>query len=150
GVTQIVYPAGTPAEVIVRRCAPGVVSCTASVAKSIEEVRFDGLGRVIRERRTRPNPSGGNAQWSKRVTGWDAAGNRASVSSWVEDGVSGPPKTTFQDYDPFGRPGGITAPDGSQTNFAYSGVRLTTTEQEIDLNRNNDTQTAVTRRETFD
>ncbi|KAB2964106.1 MAG: hypothetical protein F9K16_05075 [Thermoanaerobaculia bacterium] len=150
GVTQIVYPAGNPAEVIVRRCDPGVLSCIASVAKSIEEVRFDGLGRVIREKRTRPNPAGGAAKWSKRVTGWDGAGHRTSVSSWVDETASNPPKTTFQDYDPFGRPGRITAPDGSETNFTYQGVRLTTTEQEIDLSQGSDAQTPVERRETFD
>src|ERR1700681_857487 len=60
---------------------------------------------------------------SKRQTSYDGAGNKSTVS----EVMTGNPTnvTTFSGYDPFGRPGTITPPDGAAHNvtMTYHGVR---------------------------
>lgn len=81
---------------------------------------WDALGRLERVQTLLPS-----GQWSKRITLYDGAGNVASVS---ELHTSGTPKvTSYQSYDPFGRPRLIVPPDGSghKIDLAYLGARRT-------------------------
>ncbi|HEV7668085.1 MAG TPA: RHS repeat-associated core domain-containing protein [Thermoanaerobaculia bacterium] len=101
-------PAVTPRVEIQRRDNAG----TAVLAES--KVEVDGLGRVARAFEKIPG-----AGFVSTDSKYDGAGNRISVSE-----LGSPNKvTTSSSFDPFGRPGLITAPDGHATTFAYAGVR---------------------------
>ncbi|HVF58782.1 MAG TPA: RHS repeat-associated core domain-containing protein [Thermoanaerobaculia bacterium] len=78
-------------------------------------VKFDALGRVWQEQQRMPSGS-----FSTRETLYNEIGWKASVSELG----SLTRKTVFSGYDPFGRPGTITPPDGAAhaVTFAYAGV----------------------------
>lgn len=102
---------GTPAR---------VKSTTGSGLLSVQqEWEFDPYGRITLEKRLLPSE-----QWSAVRTEFDSAGRRKSVS---EAGLGSPSahKTTYSDYDPFGRPTTITAADGKWTTFVHLGERIT-------------------------
>lgn len=86
---------------------------------------FDPLGRIRREKRRMPDLS-----WSVRDTERNALGYVTSISELVklpanvaEFAFVPQQKTQYTDFDAFGRARAITAPDGSTTTFAYTGVR---------------------------
>ena len=88
-------------------------------ATTLSESRlvFDDLARLSRERKKLPSGS-----WSSRDTSYNARGWKDKVSvTWT-----GTPSvfTVFSDYDPFGRPGTVTPPDGTNHNLTttYTGV----------------------------
>lgn len=89
------------------------------------EVLYDRLGRVWQEKTLMPG-----GIWSVRETLYDALGRRQSVSE-RGSGAPSSSKTTFSDYDAFGRPGKVTLPDGSSTIYTYSGNRETKRTQTI-------------------
>ena len=64
------------------------------------------------------------AAWTERETLYDGMGQRTAVSEWSLDGATRT-WTSFLDYDPFGRPGTITPPDGADHNIVltYIGAR---------------------------
>jgi RHS repeat-associated protein len=118
GWTQYVYTAATPSikpNVAVRQRDNGSESATIL---AVSQVVFDDFGRVYQELRTMPDGS-----TSKRQTAYDGAGNKSTVS----EVMTGNPTnvTAFSAYDPFGRPGTITPPDGAAHNvtMTYHGVR---------------------------
>ncbi len=80
-------------------------------------VKFDALGRVWQEQQLMPD----NNTWATRQTLYYANGWKESVSELGNVAK----KTTYSEYDPFGRPGLVTPPDGfdHKVNFAYAGVR---------------------------
>lgn len=80
-------------------------------------VKTDSLGRVLKTQRTMP---GGAV--AKKLVAYDGQGNKTSESEWIDDGGSDttPPKTTFSNFDHFGRPKTITKPDGKSTTIDYS------------------------------
>lgn len=100
-------------------CGNGSASCTKNASLAWSRTEHDGLGRLTDEIQQIPTAGGDSDQ--VRVTTYDAAGNRASVSSWDSSAT-----TTFAGYDPFGRPGTITAPDGAVTRLTYRGERFVT------------------------
>ena len=84
-------------------------------------VVFDSLGRVGREWQRLPvSPE----TWAYRETDYNARGWKSGVTEWILQGT-GKKWTYFTDYDPFGRPGTVTPPDGAAhaVTFAYDGVR---------------------------
>jgi len=110
--------ATAPANVLVRRRGNGPSGSTTVLAN--ETYVWDALGRLHQEQRLLPAGS-----WSKRITLYDGAGHVASVS---ERHASGTPKvTSYQSYDPFGRPRTIVPPDGigHKVDLAYLGARQT-------------------------
>jgi YD repeat-containing protein len=98
---------------------------TGSGTTGTEQVwLFDPFGRVSIEKQRMPDGT-----WSARKTTYDTAGRRESVSELetMTGSTMSPVHTTvFSKYDPFGRVGSITAPDGSKTEFSYVGDRLKT------------------------
>jgi len=86
---------------------------------------FDPFGRVSIDKRLMADGT-----MSGRKTEYDSAGRRASVSEQATvpaTGTFAPAyKTSYQDYDPQGRPGKIVTADGSTTTFAYQGDRVVT------------------------
>ncbi|HEX6900065.1 MAG TPA: RHS repeat-associated core domain-containing protein [Thermoanaerobaculia bacterium] len=118
GWTQFVYtpanPAGSQrASVTVRRRGNG--SKSAPIL-AVDLLVFDYFGRVYQEQKQLPG-----SLFTKRETLYDQAGNKASVSEWTTGNPTD--KTTFSGYDPFGRPGTITAADGQSVLLTYSGTR---------------------------
>jgi YD repeat-containing protein len=79
-------------------------------------IEFDGFGRVYQE--TTTMPGGGR---STRRTTYNGNGWKTSVSERGTDPAAH--VTTYTDFDPFGRARTITAPDGSQTRFNYTGTK---------------------------
>ena len=63
--------------------------------------------------------------WNVRETRYNDRGDRESVSELGSPGPGG--LTQFLDYDPFGRPGTIRPPDGTDHDvaLAYTGVSST-------------------------
>ncbi len=89
---------------------------SAGTTLTHEQVRFDGFGRVAEERRTMPDDA-----TSVRTTDWNSRGWIDQRSEWYQEGTAAP-QTLFRQYDPFGRPGSITLPDGQQITVDYKGV----------------------------
>ncbi len=79
-------------------------------------VKFDALGRVWQEQQLMPDGT-----WATRQTLYYANGWMQSVSELGNVAK----KTTYSGYDPFGRPGTVTPPDGSahEVRFVYAGAR---------------------------
>jgi len=109
------------------------VSATASAPARVEAVtgsgttrleqqwEFDPFGRIGREKRLMPSG------WAVRRTAYNGLGLRESISEWEnETGATYAAKTTYANYDAFGRVGAIRAPDDTVTNFTYAGARKTT------------------------
>ena len=120
GWTQYVYAPANPvgsaqAIVTVRRRDNG---SKAAAILAVNLVSFDYFGRVYQEQRRLP---GGT--FNKRETLYDGAGNKASVSELTTGAATS--KTSFLNYDPFGRPGAIQPPDGASHNvtMTYRGAR---------------------------
>ncbi|HEX2834234.1 MAG TPA: DUF4157 domain-containing protein [Thermoanaerobaculia bacterium] len=113
---------GTTASTFVpARVVAQSVSATLGIRQS--EHQYDGLGRLWRSKIFMPNGT-----WSVRETLFDAAGHVSSRSEPAELPASNefafsPAwKTTWNGYDPFGRPASVTTADGSVTTFTYYGV----------------------------
>ena len=107
--------AGSPAaraNVVVRARPNG--SATAAPLTATHYV-FDALGRLTLERRQR---AGG---WDVQSSTYDGVGNLSSRSELVREGAFAPVRR-FLEYDPFGRPGRISAPDGHDEQLFYDGV----------------------------
>jgi len=83
-----------------------------------KQYKFDGLGRVVDEQRGLP---GGST--AERETTWSGRDLMASQSTWHTKGTPAADKTytVYGSYDPFGRPGSITLPDGHQVSLSYRG-----------------------------
>ena len=120
GWTEYVYSPANPtgsvrANVTVRRRDSGSKSATIL---SVNLLVFDYFGRLYQEQRRLPGGA-----FNKRETLYDAVGNKASVSELTTGAATS--KTSFLNYDPFGRPGTIQPPDGAAHDVAltYSGVR---------------------------
>jgi RHS repeat-associated protein len=145
GWTEYVYaPANAVnlqrANVTVRRRDNG--SKTATIL-GVNLLIFDYFGRLYQEQRRLPGGA-----FNKRETLYDNAGNKASVSELT----TGQPtsRTTFSQYDPFGRPGTITPPDGAAHNvtLTYSGVRQV--DRTVKIATAVGSETAVTTTEVYD
>ena len=87
------------------------------------EYQYDALGRLWREKTFMPDST-----WSVRETLFDAAGNVASRSEQqkllvvtTEYDFVPTKKTTFTGYDPFGRAGTVSGPDGKSVTFQFKG-----------------------------
>ena len=121
-------PAVTPRVEIQRRDNAGV----AVLAES--KIEFDGLGRAARSFEKLPGPG-----FVSVNSKYDGAGNRISVSE-----LGSPTQVTISDsFDPFGRPGRITAPDGHEATFGYAGVRRIDRTVTIGTSFNSTTGTVV-------
>ena len=87
------------------------------------EYLFDGLGRLKQERR-RTAGTNASGPFSVRETQYDAMGHVISVSEWGNGSTAHlAKKTTFSNFDPFGRPTRSVLPDGKVHTFAYDHVR---------------------------
>jgi RHS repeat-associated protein len=115
------------------------------------EYQYDGIGRLWRTNRRMPDESTSVSETTRNAMGWlatAAAPQLLTVNAGAEYDVVLGALTTYGGYDPFGRAGTVTAPDGSVTSAAYKGVRL------VDRTRRVATLTApdepITTREIYD
>ncbi|HSS18934.1 MAG TPA: RHS repeat-associated core domain-containing protein [Pyrinomonadaceae bacterium] len=116
---QLTY---TPTSLNTKRWPSGITSGQPLTESTIT---LDSLGRNLREDNTMPNPSGMGSIISSRVTSYNALGWTLSVSEWMTGTPSR--KTSYSDFDPFGRPGTVIAADGHWSTISYSGIRVVTT-----------------------
>ncbi|MFY9824701.1 MAG: RHS repeat-associated core domain-containing protein [Thermoanaerobaculia bacterium] len=143
GWTQYVYTAATPTvkpNVIVRQRDNGSESAPIL---AVSQVVFDDFGRVSQELRTMPD---GNS--AKRQTTYDGVGNKSTVSEMMTGNPSN--VTTYSGYDPFGRPGTITPPDGAahKVTMTYHGVRQV--DRTVKIGTSPGVETAATTTEIYD
>ncbi len=90
------------------------------------EYLFDGLGRLKQERR-RTAGTNASGTFSVRETQYDAMGHVISVSEWGNGSTAHlAKKTTFSNFDPFGRAKTTTSADGATHETTYVGVRKVT------------------------
>jgi RHS repeat-associated protein len=102
--------------------------------------RLDWFGRLTAELALLPATSCQSPPcWNQRLTSYDGMGRKDSVSELQPEGTSGTAvrKTTFSEFDPFGRPGRIRPPDGAahDVTLAYTGVRRTTRSVKVATSR---------------
>ena len=112
-IQATIYPGG---------CQSTQSPAVSPIAKS--RYMYDGLGRIHRETKGMPGSTPGST-WSERITSYLPIGWKQSESEWINYIVSPPAApnvfTTYNSYDPFGRPGEIVQPDGSKTDLLYGG-----------------------------
>jgi len=112
---------------------------------SQEEVAFDSLGRVWKERRLLPG-----LDWVMRETLYDGAGQRSQVSEWADESTSPFVQhwTKYLDYDPFGRPRTIRPPDGSahDVTLIYTGDRVVRRKVKVATTKTSETTSETTER----
>jgi RHS repeat-associated protein len=107
---------GLPKVTITRR-ANGDFNSSSVLAEEI--YIYDGLGRLITEKRRMPAGT-----YQTRQTTYNAMGWVTSKSESIEETAStANKKTIYELFDPFGRPAKITLPDNSIVWMAYKGVR---------------------------
>jgi hypothetical protein len=107
-----------PAKVVAEQ-----VSATAGTVRY--EVQFDFLGRKSLEKRLMTPRADCPAECtSSRRTEYNGMGWAKSVSEWEKDTPSH--FTSSENFDPFGKPGKVTRPDGKYTTFTYLGARQVT------------------------
>ena len=122
GRVKSVTPPGGAVTAYVYTNAAGSSPAEVAVTKSDTSTifQFDPVGRLWREKRLMPDGS-----TSIQETRYDALGNKDSVSEFekllVEESIFVPADKTEYDYDPFGRPASVRAPDGAVTEFTYTG-----------------------------
>ncbi len=128
------------ANVTIRRRDNG--SKTATIL-AVNQLIFDYFGRIYQEQWRLPGGS-----FNKRETLYDNTGNKASVSETMTGAAIS--KTSFSQYDPFGRPGTITPPDGAAHNITltYSGTRQV--DRTMKIATTVSSETAVTTTEVYD
>jgi hypothetical protein len=108
------YPISGIRKLSVEQHPEGVTSSQTPLSRSLYD--FDSLGRVVKETKLMP----GNAT-SVRTTTYDDLGRKKTVSEFVAEGTSSPPKTELS-YDAEGRISTSLAPDGSLTSYTYVGA----------------------------
>jgi RHS repeat-associated protein len=123
--------ATTAAWMEIFRCTPGTSACdrnNTANAVTYDYVEFDSLGRVYKEERLLPDET-----WNRQFTWYDAAGNRRKVTSTYGPGTQPPdiPATSYEDFDPFGRPRRVVLPDDRQIETSYLGDRWVGTTTDI-------------------
>jgi RHS repeat-associated protein len=95
---------------------------TTSGALAQEEYRYDGLGRLFKQRQLRASGA-----WNQKLYGYNGLGWMVSESEVQADGTSGSAvrNTVLSGFDAFGRPGTVTPPDGSAhvITLTYAGAR---------------------------
>jgi len=98
----------------VTNCVHGNTSCSAANALTWEQLLFDGLGRKVTEKIRIP-ATGGIVIQEKRTT-YNVLGWKLTESVWGATAL----KTTYSNYDRFGRVGKIQPPGGNEpTKFTY-------------------------------
>jgi RHS repeat-associated protein len=103
---------------------PSIERSVGSPALEDESWLLDGLGRTVQHTVTLPGNVPSTSFITLNAMGWKTLETEPSSSS----GAKG---TTYQGYDPFGRPAMIVAADGKPTYFTYHGVRAVVRTQRV-------------------
>jgi hypothetical protein len=125
-----------PAKVVAER-----TSGTSGVLQATYE--YDPFGRLIHRKTLMPS---GETNFVNTV--YDAQGRTVSVSTPFLNGETSLHKTKFTDFDAFGNPGTITAPDGSITTVIRTGARKV--ERTVNDVAIDDTNKSIKVTETYD
>ena len=103
-----------PARAEVRQLPNGSRNLNAVMTE--KRFHYDGLGRLSRERIRRP-AIGDDDYLSDRYTVYDAEGRKHSENPWGFDRATA---TTWEDFDPFGRPRVVYPPDAKPGEDAHA------------------------------
>jgi RHS repeat-associated protein len=97
-----------------------VIEYPSGCTNQISEHRFeyDGEGRILREHRTLPS-----SKWGGRLFAYNTMGWLTAASEWSDNFNTPGNFTRYQNFDAFGRPRKVTAPDQTTTTLFYGGVR---------------------------
>ena len=104
-------------------CPTGLTCSSPSPASFGQTILVvDGFGRLIRERTTRASGSVARKRISYNVLGWKTAESETGADNDLNPG------TNYGDFDPFGRPGSITPPEGAghKIVLTYDGIEQVT------------------------
>jgi RHS repeat-associated protein len=85
-----------------------------------ELYKYDQLGRLFEQRERMPGGS-----YRVKTMAYNGMGWKTAESEWNDNATTEGRQTKYDNFDPFGRPTKVTAPDGSVTQVFYNGVRLT-------------------------
>lgn len=108
-----------------RLCANGSTQCSGSGALKERLVDYDRLGRMVTESRRLPGADGTGSRLVERTFSHDALGRLTDKTDWRDTSQSGFDfNTQYKNYDRFGRVGQVVLPDGSTTDFSYTGDRV--------------------------
>mgnify|MGYP005852675415 CR=1 FL=1 len=135
-------------------CLCGISPDNSNIAFALDRLslNLDGFGRVWQEYKIRPDalpesslpqpgaPAGADG-WNVRSTLYNAMGWKTSVSEWQKYPPVTVKATVFSNFDPFGRPGTITAPDTTAVTLSYTGVRQSARTVTVDGHSSTTTET---------
>jgi RHS repeat-associated protein len=85
-----------------------------------ELYKYDQLGRLFEQDERMPGGA-----YRVKTMAYNGMGWKTTESEWNDNATTAGRQTKYDNFDPFGRPTKVTAPDGSVTQLAYNGVRLT-------------------------
>jgi RHS repeat-associated protein len=85
-----------------------------------EQYKYDQMGRLFEEDERMPGGA-----YRVKTMAYNGLGWKTAESEWNDNATTAGRQTKYDNFDPFGRPGTVTAPDGSVTQLAYNGARLT-------------------------
>jgi len=94
-----------------------------STTRALHERWFDDFGRLERERKSKPNSTVTGRQRTYNAMGW-----LKTVSEWGTTSF----KTTYSNFDAFGRARQVQAADGSIVTLSYTGVSQVSRTTSID------------------
>ncbi|MBV9071727.1 MAG: fibronectin type III domain-containing protein [Acidobacteria bacterium] len=110
----------TPASFVAKQCPIGATTCASPLTES--RTYFDDFGRVVQSKSQMPDG------WSTVNSSYDALGRAIATSMPEYTTTSGyqpafaPAHVATTTYDAFDRPLKLTAADGKDTTFAYTGT----------------------------
>lgn len=117
----------------IKSCPNGSATCTDSSALTWQQLEYDGLGRLKIERIRLPGTT--TLDENARMLSYNARGWKSAETVWgaEADVTSGAAlKTTYDQYDPFGRIGRVKPPGSNPaTWFTYLGSHLKTRESKV-------------------
>src|SRR5207248_2125628 len=86
--------------------------------------QYDAMGRLWREKKRMPDSSFSVRENDYNKAGWlDSVSGFETLPNTNEYDFIPAHKAAYDNYDPFGRAGSVTAPDGKVTTTQYFGVR---------------------------
>jgi YD repeat-containing protein len=132
------------------KTATATASVTVTAGTAQETYRYDGLGRVWRQKRLMPDGTWSLAETQRNALGWTTQSSEFQTvpSNGSEANFSPSHFTVFSEFDPFGRPGKTTSPANDVITFTYSGARQTKRTQKLATSTTGETSVVTT--ETFD
>ena len=88
-----------------------------------ELYKYDQLGRVFEQDERMPSGGSSTPVYRQKTFAYNGLGWKTAESEWNDGATTAGRQTKYENFDPFGRPTSVTAPDGTVTQVFYNGVR---------------------------